>query len=150
LAVGAYLGLQPGALPAEAARVLADFPGLLSLLPPAGSAAFGPALACLIVAPLVPILAALDFAKRKPRAAVVSEAEPAPAPRKKRVVEVVETSPPRPLPRLESRPEPEVLPEAPEIEEPVPVGVPLMRPIERREAAGAIASAARRPVRPAN
>jgi hypothetical protein len=149
LVAGAYLGLQPGALPAEVARALADFPGVLSLLPPVGSAAFGPALACLLVAPLVPLIAAFDFAARKPRPAVLAETEPEPAPvrpRKRQVEAVAEA----PRPRSEPVPEPEVLPEAPEVEEPVPVGVPLMRPIERREAAGAIASAARRPLRPAN
>ena len=113
-----------------------------ALLPAAGSLAFGPALACLVVAPLVPVLAAIDIAKRKPRA-VAAVARPEPAP-KDRAAEATESPEQTPRPR----PEPEVFPEAQEVEEPVPVGVPLMRPIERREAAGALASAAAR--RPTN
>lgn len=137
LAAGAYLSVQPGAMPAEVSRVLTDFPGLLSLLPAPGSAAFGPALACLVVAPLVPVLAAIDFARRRPRIASVPEAE-RPAAVKAKPVEIVAPAP---------QPEPEAMPVAQEVEEPVPVGVPLLRPVERRDAAGAIASARPRPSR---
>jgi hypothetical protein len=118
LAGGAYLWFRPGEMPAQVSAVLNDFPGLLALLPDRGSPAFALCLACWIVTALVPILAALDVARRR---VAVGE----------RVVveETRET----------------VLP----VGEPVvdEVGVPILRPIERRTAAAALAGAGTRTTR---
>lgn len=130
LAGGAYLWFHPNELPAEVSRVLNDFPGLLSLLPERGSPAFALCLACWVVAALVPLLAALDVA-RKSAGRVVEVHTPAPAP-------VVPVRAVAPAP-------------APPVEEPAPVGVPILRPVERRTAAEVMAAAGSRPApRPAH
>ena len=64
LASGAYLWFRPGNMPASVWTILADFPGLIALLPERGSQAFALCLACWIAAALIPILAALDVARR--------------------------------------------------------------------------------------
>jgi hypothetical protein len=122
LAAGAYLWFRPGEMPAEVSRVLSDFPGLLSLLPERGSPAFALCLVCWVVAALVPVLAALDVTRalagrRLCRLRALSAA-----------------------PVLETQPAEQHLPTADEVAE---VGVPVLRPVERRSAAAAIASAAR-------
>jgi hypothetical protein len=118
LAGGAYLWFRPLEMPARVSAVLNDFPGLLALLPDRGSPAFALCLACWIVTALVPILAALDVARR--RVAVGHSVV---------VEETRET----------------VLP----VGEPVvdEVGVPILRPIERRTAAAALAGAGTRTTR---
>ena len=118
LAGGAYLWFRPGEMPARVAAVLNDWPGLLALLPDRGSPAFALCLACWIVTALVPILAALEVTRR--RAAV----------RERVVVEETRET---------------VLP----VGEPVvdEVGVPILRPIERRTAAAALAGAGTRTTR---
>jgi len=115
LTAGAYLWFRPGDMPAQVSAVLNDFPGLLALLPERNSPAFALSLACWIVAALVPILAALDVARR--RVAV-------------RERETVEETRETVLPLGE-----------PVVEE---MGVPVMRPIERRTAAAALAVAGSR------
>jgi hypothetical protein len=118
LAGGAYLWFRPLEMPSQVSAVLNDFPGLLALLPDRGSPAFALCLACWIVTALVPILAALDVARR--RGAVGHRVV---------VEETRET----------------VLP----VGEPVvdEVGVPILRPIERRTAAAALAGAGTRTTR---
>ena len=115
LAGGAYLWFRPHDMPAAVSAVLNDFPGLLSLLPERGSPAFALCLACWIVAALVPILAAIDLTRR--RIAVRERIT---------VEETRETV----LPMGE-----------PVVEE---MGVPILRPIERRTAAAALAGAGTR------
>lgn len=128
LAGGAYLWFRPNELPAEVSRVLNDFPGLLSLLPARGSPAFALCLACWIVAALVPFLAALDVARKSAG----------------RVVEVQTPTPVAVVPIRAAAP-------APPVEEPAPVGVPILRPVERRTAAEVMATAGSRPApRPAH
>ena len=127
LAGGAYLWFRPGELPAGASRVLNDFPGLLSLLPEHGSPAFALCLSCWVVTALVPLLAVLDVSRktagrlRQTRALTAAPAAPARG-----------AGPVSPA------------------EEPVPASVPILRPIERRRAADAIASAGSHPATPAS
>jgi len=121
LAAGAYLWFRPGELPADVSAVLADYPRLLGLLPPQGSPAFALCVACLVVAALVPELAVLDVTRalagrRLCRARALTALPVA-----------VETS---------------AAPAA--VAEAAPVGVPILRPVERRTAATAIASAGSR------
>jgi hypothetical protein len=112
---GAYLWFRPGDMPSRVAAVLADFPGLLALLPDRGSPAFALCLACWLAAALVPIVAGLDVVRRL---CLV---------RTRPVVPVVEAEP--------------VLPVAEQVEE---MGVPVLRPVERRTAAAALATAGSR------
>jgi hypothetical protein len=122
LAGGAYLWFRPGELPAGVSRVVSDFPGLLSLVPDRGSAAFGLCLACWVVAALVPLLAVMEVTRRLYRVRELTA---------------------RPVALVR---EAEVLPLA---EEPVEeVGVPILRPVVRNTAAATIATAGarRRPV----
>src|SRR4051812_23145876 len=56
LAGGAYLYFRPAEMPASVIRVLNDFPGVLSLLPEQTAPHFGLCLACLVAAPLLPLL----------------------------------------------------------------------------------------------
>ena len=118
LAGGAYLWFRPGEMLARVSAVLNDMPGLLALLPDRGSPAFALCLACWIVTALVPILAALDVTQRR---MLVRD----------RVV--VEETPETVLPVGE-----------PVVDE---VGVPILRPIERRTAAAALAGAGTRTTR---
>lgn len=60
LAGGAYLFFRPGDMPAQVSNVLNDLPRLLSILPDRAAPRFGLCLACLVVAPLVPVLMMLD------------------------------------------------------------------------------------------
>jgi hypothetical protein len=117
LAGGVYLWFRPGELPAGVSTALADFPGLLALLPERGTPAFGLCLACWAVTLLLPLLAALDAGRR--------------------VVRVRRTA-------AAAGPTPEVLPTAEPVEE---MGVPILRPVERRTAAAALASAGSRTTR---
>jgi hypothetical protein len=118
LAGGAYLWCRPGEMPARVTRALNDFPGLLALLPEPDSPAFAPGLAFAVVAPLVPLLAILDVTRGLTRRAART---PAPA--------ASRTAPDRTVGPL------------PPTEETMPVGVPLLRPVERRTAAAAMAAA---------
>jgi hypothetical protein len=120
LAGGAYLWFRPGEMPTETARIVNNFPGLLSILPAQGTPAFGLALACLTAAALVPLLAALDVTRKL-------------AGRVRRI---------RTLTAAPVAVKP-VLPVEP-VEEPLPVGVPVLRPVERRRAADAMATAGSR------
>ncbi|MCS6864477.1 MAG: hypothetical protein RMJ56_11605 [Gemmataceae bacterium] len=148
LGAGAYLTLQPGDVPPQLTAIVADFPSALGWLPPVGSPAFGLSLACVLVAPLIPLLAAIDVAKQAarwaqqalPKAVPATTAPPADGP----------SVPATTTPPADAQEPLEAMPQAQEIEEPLPVGVPLLRPIERREAAGALASAARRAARSEN
>jgi hypothetical protein len=115
LLAGAYLWFRPGDMPRSVSAVLSDFPGLLALLPERGSPAFALSLACWIVTALVPLLAAFELTRH--RAAV-------------REWVVVEETRETVLPLGE-----------PVVDE---VGVPILRPIERRTAAAALAVAGSR------
>ena len=114
---GVYLWFRPGELPAGIASVLNNNPSLFNLLPAPGSRAFGVCLVCWAVTMLVPLIAVLDVARRHVLAV-------------HRIVAV------------ESREE--VLPVAEPVEE---VGVPILRPVERRRAAAVLASAGSRTTR---
>lgn len=127
LAGGAYLWFRPGELPAGVSRVLNDFPGLLSLLPERGSPAFALCLACWVVTALVPLLAVLDVSRKL-----------AGRVRQIRTLTAAPTAPTRAAGPV--RP----------AEEPMPAGVPILRPIERRRAAEAMASAGSHPATPAS
>jgi hypothetical protein len=120
LAGGAYLWFRPGEMPAELARIVNDFPGLLSILPAQGTPGFGLALACLTAAAFVPLLAALDVTRKL-------------AGRVQRIRTL--TAAP-----VAVKPVPPVAP----VEETLPVGVPVLRPVERRRAADAMATAGSR------
>lgn len=120
LAGGVYLWFRPGEMPGGITRMLADNPPLMNLLPPAGSPTFGLCLACWVVAACVPLLAALDMSRRACRIRMLA-------------TERVILPPPEPA-----------LPTAEPIEE---VGVPVLRPIERRTAAAALATAGSRTTR---
>ena len=127
LAGGAYLWFRPGELPAGVSRVLNDFPGLLSLLPERGSPAFAPCLACGVVTALVPLLAVLDVSRK-----LAGRVRQIPT------LTAVPTAPTRAAGPV------------PAAEQPTPVGVPILRPIERRRAAEAMAPAGSRPATPAS
>ena len=114
---GAYFWFRPGEVPTGVSRVLNDFPGLLSFLPEYGSPSFALCLACYIVAALVPLLAVLDVSRKLTRRVPQISSLVAPA---------------SPTPSNNSIPPAEV----PEL-----VGVPILRPVERRSAAVAIATA---------
>jgi hypothetical protein len=106
-------------------------------------------LACALVTPLVPLLAVIDSVRRAAHSKQHALSQDV------KENQAVSANPLAAAPRGGQPPEAasheplEAIPQAQEIEEPLPVGVPLLRPIERREAAGALASAARRPGRPA-
>ncbi|MCI0700436.1 MAG: hypothetical protein L0241_05085 [Planctomycetia bacterium] len=127
LAAGVYLWFRPSELPSGVSGVLADFPRLLSLLPDPGSPAFGLCAACLVVTVFVPVLAVLDVSRKLAGRLCQLRA--------------LTASPVKPQAARSAEP---VLPTADEVAE---EGVPILRPIERRTAAAAIASAAPRPAR---
>jgi hypothetical protein len=118
LAAGAYLWFRPGDLPAEVSAALSDFPRLVSWLPDRSAPPFGLCLACIAVTALVPVLAVLDVSRKLGGRRLGRLRELAAAP----------------VAQTHSEPAPPV--------ERVPVGVPVLRPIERRTAAQTIASAA--------
>jgi hypothetical protein len=112
LAVGGYYWLRPGDLPASVPDAINRSPELVALLPDRAAPHFALCAACVVVAALLPLLAALDVTRkvagrRLRDVAIAPLAEPVPA---------------EPAP------------------EPVSVAVPVMRPIDRRTAAGTIAS----------
>jgi hypothetical protein len=114
LALGGYLWLRPGDMPAGVSNALNSSPELLALLPDRAAPHFALCAACIVVAALVPFLAVLEVTRRIAGTRVREVSTLAAAP----VAEAV----PEPAP------------------EPVSVGVPVMRPIDRRTAAGTITS----------
>jgi hypothetical protein len=130
LAAGVYLWFRPGNLPAEVSTALSNFPQLQSWLPDQATPQFGLCLACCAVAALVPLLAVLDVSRKL-------------AGKLARLRRLATTPP------VETRSEtapPAKLAVPAEPAEPMPVGVPILRPVERRTAAQTIAAAA--PARP--
>ena len=117
LAAGAYLAFRPGDISAGASAVLDDFPNMLAYLPDRASPFFGPCLAMVIVVALLPALAALDVARGL-------------AGRRMRRLRRLADQPPVVVESV--RPDTEVM--------------PALRPVDRRTAATAIATAgSRRP-----
>jgi hypothetical protein len=133
LAAGAYLWFRPGDMPADVSAVLADFPRLLSVLPAQGSPAFALCAACWVAAVFVPVLAMLDVTRKLAGERLCRLRELTSGP----VKPVAVATPAKPA----TTAEPETLPDA------VEVGVPVLRPVERRTAAAAIASAGSRNTR---
>jgi hypothetical protein len=113
LALGGYYWLRPGELPAGVADAFTRSPELAALLPDRSAPHFALCAACTVVALFVPLLAALDVTRKL-------------AGRRLREVRLLETAPVA-----------EAVPAEPE---PVSVGVPVMRPIDRRTAAGTLAA----------
>ena len=111
LAGGAYLYFRPGELPAGVASAIESVPGLMSVLPDRASPAFALCAACWLVAALVPFLAGLEVARRVAGRRVADRALYTANP----VAEAV-------------------------VEEPAPVAVPVLRPIDRRTASATITS----------
>jgi hypothetical protein len=132
LAGGAYLYFRPDEMPA---RVSNNFPSLLSILPDRSAAYFGLCLACLVVAPLVPVLMMLDVTRalagrrlNRIRAIADGRADVVAARETVRRT-VVETAP---VPGT-----------------PMPEAVPVLRPVDRRTASTTITAAGSRiPVAP--
>jgi hypothetical protein len=132
LAGGAYLYFRPGEMPARVSNVLNDFPGVLSVLPDRAAPHFGLCLACLIAAPLLPLLMVLDVTRavagrRLNRLCAIADGRPDVVTVESARRTVVETVP-NPAPPL-----------AP----PVVDATPVMRPIDRRTASTTIASSGR-------
>ena len=138
LAGGAYLYFRPAEMPAQVSNTLNDFPSLLSILPDRAAPYFGLCLACLIVAPLVPVLMVLDVTRalagrRLNRIRALTDGR----------VEVVAARETVRRTVVETAPVPEAIPEA------APEAVPVLRPIDRRTASTTISSAGSRiPVAP--
>lgn len=133
LAGGAYLYFRPEELPARVSNALNDFPGLLSVLPDRSAAHFGLCLACLVVAPLLPVLMALDVTRalagrRLARLRALADGRADVIATRDTVRQtVVETAP----------------------ADATPVGVPVLRPVDRRTATTTISTAGSRiPVAP--
>ena len=131
LAGGAYLYFRPADMPAQVSNALNDFPRLLSILPDRAAAHFGLCLACLIVAPLVPVLMMIDVTRAlagrrlsRIRALTAGPVDVVAARETSRRT-VAETAPGRPA---------DTTPEA----------VPVMRPVDRRTASTTITSAGSR------
>jgi hypothetical protein len=120
LAAGAYLWFRPAELPAGVSAMLNDFPGLLGLLPARGSPAFALCLACWVVAALVPLLAILDVTRKL-------------AGRRLCRIRALTAHPVILTPVA-----------APRAAEPAPMAVPVLRPVNRRTAADAVANAGTR------
>jgi len=117
LAGGAYLWFRPGDMPAGVSNFLDGEPWLLSMLPDRSAQYFGICASSLVVLALLPLLAALDVTRRLAgrvgRIRMLTD---------ERVLEAAIAEP------------------APTVVETTPVGVPVMRPVQRRTAANAIAS----------
>jgi hypothetical protein len=118
LAGGAYLWFRPDAMPTGVSRAFDAEPWLLTILPDRSSAHFGICAACLVVMALLPLLATLDVTRklagwRLRRIRMLTDEPVAVAAIAEPVAAVVETP---------------------------PEGVPVMRPVQRRTAANAIAS----------
>jgi hypothetical protein len=134
LAGGAYLYFRPGDMPAQVSNALNDFPRVLSILPDRAAPHFGLCLACLIVAPLVPVLMVLDVTRclagrRLGRLRALADgAVDVVAARETTRRTVVETTP---------------------SVAPAPEAVPVLRPVDRRTASTTITSAGSRiPIAP--
>lgn len=136
LAGGAYLYFRPGDMPAQVSNALNDFPRVLSILPDRAAPHFALCLACLIVAPLVPVLMVLDVSRalagrrlRRIRALTAGPVEVIAARETTRKT-VVETAPGRSAATT-------------------PEAIPVLRPVDRRTASSAITTAGSRiPVAP--
>lgn len=114
LAGGAYLWFRPGELPAGVSNMLDGEPWLVSILPDRSAPVFGICAASIVVTILLPLLAVLDVARELAG---------------------------RRLRRLRALADAPVVVDAiAEPVEPDPVGVPVMRPVQRQTAANAIAS----------
>jgi len=130
LAGGAYLYFRPAEMPAAVTNAVAGSPELVRLLPDPSAPYFALCLACLIAAPLVPILAALDVTRiiagrRLAYLCAIADGRPA---------VMSAPTPPR-------EPVRQVVVEAPPVMEAAPVAVPVMRPIDRRTASATITTA---------
>lgn len=119
LAGGAYLWFRPGDLPAGVSKLLDGEPWLGAILPDRASAYFGICAVSLVVLVLLPLLATLDVTRRL-------------AGRRLRRVRVLTDEPVAVAAIAE--------PVTPVAEPPAPMGVPVMRPVQRRTAADAIAA----------
>jgi hypothetical protein len=64
LVAGGLLWFRPEQLPVEVSSFVGSTPWLARILPAPGDPLFGPALACLIVGPLLPSLALLDVTRK--------------------------------------------------------------------------------------
>jgi len=139
LAAGAYLYFRPAEMPAEVTSTVAASPELARLLPDPTVSYFSLCLACLIAAPLVPILAALDITRilagrRTARLAAIADGEP---------VVMSASTPPREPTRAAVVEQPAYVVEQPAyvpqpVPPPPPVATPVSRPIDRRTASTTI------------
>jgi len=135
LAGAAYLYFRPDEMPRQVSNALNDFPSLLSILPDRAAAHFGLCLACLIVAPLLPLLMMLDVTRalagrRLSRLRAIADG-PADVVATRETVRRTVVEP------------------APAPAEATPVAVPVLRPVDRRTASTTITSAGSRiPVAP--
>jgi len=116
---GAYLWFRPAELPASVSRLLDGEPWLASILPDKSNAYFGICAASLVVMVLLPLLATLDVTRRL-------------AGRRLERIRVLADEPV--IVAAVAEPVPAV------VESPAPMGVPVMRPVQRRTAAHAIAA----------
>lgn len=114
LAGGAYLWFRPGELPAGVSNMLDGEPWLVSLLPDRSAPVFGICAASIAVTMLLPLLAVLDVGREL-------------AGRRLRRLRALTDAP-------------VAVAAVAEPVEPAPVGIPVMRPVQRRTAAEAIAS----------
>jgi hypothetical protein len=143
LAGGAYLYFRPAEMPAEVTSTIAGSPELVRLLPDPATPYFSLCLACLIAAPLVPILAALDVTRilagrRTARLAAIADGHP---------VVMSASTPPREPVRAAVVEQPVHVPQPAA----TPVALPVSRPIDRRTASTTITTAGYNlPVAPVN
>jgi hypothetical protein len=118
LAGGAYLWFRPGDMPTGVSNLLNNESWLLSILPDRSAAHFSICAASVVVMAFLPLLAALDVTRklagrRLERIRFLTDETVLEAP-------IAEPAPP--------------------VVESAPMGVPVMRPVQRRTAANAIAS----------
>ncbi|HEX3151067.1 MAG TPA: hypothetical protein VHR66_23510 [Gemmataceae bacterium] len=130
---GAYLYFRPAEMPAEVANTVAASPELVRLLPDPAASYFSLCLACLIAAPLVPIMAALDVARilagrRTARLAAIADGHP---------VVMSAATPPREPTRAAVVEQPVYAPPP----ETTRIVTPVSRPIDRRTASTTITTA---------